>query len=546
MLVLSVTTLPSRIQHFLSFYRNIMNGSVIPDQIILNVYKYSLRGDPLIIPETIGLLPNVRLCEHEEDYGPILKFMPFLGLQPDDILVYGDDDMEYHKDWMALMVSSIQANRDKICAYEVNSGLLLFNRLKYLNYNGNNTFLRGFGGVGCYVKILSEITKADILACLTTYEAKLSDDLIISYLVNKYGIPCMKIKAGFKSKPYLLLANESDAISQGAGKTIASNKIRYFNICKDLPEMARHFTFNSLLSGLNDKNIFNEFNLLKRRLETRQYFTFVRFGDGEIRTLKNSKFDCINWTVDSSSTKAQSFMTDLRASLTLESENYYIGIPCGCNEDKDGFRAYLWANYTLPVKQLTFASPFNNRLYPRFQKELVPLIKGYSLILVSNEKSDVQGFQKKGYQVEKWFPIPSKNAWEKYADLTAEILAYTETNKIKDHVFIFCAGPLSNIMAAKLHFRQPGNFYLDFGSAFDRELGLGTNRNYLRLFSWKILAHCYWAHPTYPLQITCSSRKCGGRFTRAVLKLIGFLWQYPYVGLFALFGLFGLIIANVL
>jgi hypothetical protein len=541
MLVLSVTTLPSRIQHFLSFYHNIMNGSLIPDQIILNVYKYSLRGDPLIIPETIGLLPNVRLCEHEEDYGPILKFMPFLGLQPDDILVYGDDDMEYHKDWMTLMVSYIQANRDKICAYEVNSGLLLFRRLKYLNYNGNNTFLRGFGGVGCYVNILSEITKADILTCLTTYEAKLSDDLIISYLVNKYGIPCMKIKAGFTSQSYLILANKSDAISQGAGKTIASNKNRYFNICKDNPEMARYFTFSSLLSGINDKNIFAEFNLLKRRLETRQYFTFVRFGDSELNTVKNILFTDPNtrWK-ETENFRRQPFVADLRASLTLESENYYIGIPCGCNEDKDGFRAYLWENYTLPVKQLTFASPFNNRLYPRFQKELVPLIKGYPLILVSNEKSDVQGFQKKGYQVKKWFPIPSMNAWEKYADLTAEILAYTETNKIKDHVFIFCAGPLSNIMAAKLHVQQPGSFYLDFGSAFDRELGLETNRNYLRLFSWKILAHCYWTHPTYPLQITCSSRKCGGRFTRAVLKLIGFLWQYPYVGLF------GLIIANVL
>ena len=73
----------------------------------------------------------------------------------------------------------------------------------------------------------------------------------------------------------------------------------------------------------------------------------------------------------------------------------------------------------------------------------------------------------------------------------------------------------------------------------DDSLKLQGVSRYNRWFGgWKQLAHCYWTHPTYPLQITCSSRKCGGRFTRAVLKLIGFLWQYPYVGLLLLLPMF--------
>ena len=61
MIYLSLTTLPSRIKYFYHFYNHIMNCSIKPDYIILNIYNSSLRNDVMNIPDDITCLPNLIL-----------------------------------------------------------------------------------------------------------------------------------------------------------------------------------------------------------------------------------------------------------------------------------------------------------------------------------------------------------------------------------------------------------------------------------------------------------------------------------------------------
>ena len=61
MIYLSLTTIPSRIKYFYHFYNHIMNCSIKPDYIILNIYNSSLRNDAMNIPDDITCLPNLIL-----------------------------------------------------------------------------------------------------------------------------------------------------------------------------------------------------------------------------------------------------------------------------------------------------------------------------------------------------------------------------------------------------------------------------------------------------------------------------------------------------
>ena len=257
---------------------------------------------------------------------------------------------------------------------------------------------------------------------------------------------------------------------------------------------------------ITDKNLIidQEFDKLLSRLKSNQHFAFVRFGDGEMHVIKNIDFSCKQWQVPFE------FIAEFRQllcdALNYNHNNYYIGLPCGCCESLDGFRQHINQQFNLSKTSQTFSGLFNNAMFKRVRNELVPCIKHYPIVLIANKNTKLKLLKKHGFNIKKFFPIPM-NAWQQHDALLNDIIEYTKNNNIKDHLFLFCAGPVSNILIHQIHKIHPTNTYIDFGSSIDKELGLKkSDRNYLKLFGWKKFAKCYWHYPTAANQISCFSK----------------------------------------
>lgn len=253
-----------------------------------------------------------------------------------------------------------------------------------------------------------------------------------------------------------------------------------------------------------NKVIDQEFNFLLDKLKQKQHFAFSRFNDGEMHVIKNDNFSCKQWQI--SPDAILKFRALLCQSLTYTHKDYYIGLPCGCCESLDGFRGYLNNQFDLSNTNQTFATLFTNAMYKRVQNELLPLIKRYPVILIANGKTNITALKNQGFNIKKFFSVPM-NAWQNYDLILSDILDYTQKNNIEDHLFLFCAGPVSNILIHQVHRLHPQNTLIDFGSSIDKELGLkNSDRNYLKAFGWKKLVKCYWHAPTSPNQISCFSQ----------------------------------------
>lgn len=236
-----------------------------------------------------------------------------------------------------------------------------------------------------------------------------------------------------------------------------------------------------------NKDIESEFDKIASWLRQRKSFAFVRYNDGEVNVLMNEHFSCKQWQLEDNSAFRKALMAGL-----VDCEQYLVGIPCGCLEKKDGYRAYLKGHFNLNSEWLTFASVFSNSMYRRTQDELVPLVKSYDIVLVSNEQTNIEQMRAQGFRIEKYFPIPL-NAWQKYKEIQDEVTRYVDEQSPEGKLFLFCAGPVSNVLIHQLFKRSPGNIYLDVGSAFDRQLGLAdSDRCYQQWFSWKCITRCYW------------------------------------------------------
>jgi len=99
--VISLTTLPSRIDGVKSTINSLTNQSVLPEKIILNLPKISKREKVgYQVPSFLKNHPLVFINEVEEDLGPATKLLPTLKLyedEPDKLIVVLDDDQIYPK-----------------------------------------------------------------------------------------------------------------------------------------------------------------------------------------------------------------------------------------------------------------------------------------------------------------------------------------------------------------------------------------------------------------------------------------------------------------
>lgn len=216
---------------------------------------------------------------------------------------------------------------------------------------------------------------------------------------------------------------------------------------------------------------------LFEKLKNKERFAFSKYADGEYAILRNQTLtNCDNWTFDS--TKHSHVYQQLTKSFQHQEEGYYVGISCPCCQPKE----YVdWMRQKAQAP-LTWANIFVNSNYPYYVKNFIPEYSNHDVVLFSREDSKLHNLP---FKVEKHVPITG-NAFVDNFDLI-------ESFPIQDYnekLFLFCAGPLGNMLAQKFWSLNKSNTYLDIGSTLNSYL-TEPNRGYL-VGSPTIMKVCTW------------------------------------------------------
>lgn len=155
-LIVSLTTYGERIHDVYLSIESIMQGSVIPNHIILWLAENEFKNQPL--PHSLAMQQKrglqIKFCEDILSYK---KLIPTLEQYPDACIVTIDDDVMYDFDFLDHLLLAHQQHPDCVCAGRVhrirrneNGELLSYNKWQKCvedNIISKSNFLVGVGGV---------------------------------------------------------------------------------------------------------------------------------------------------------------------------------------------------------------------------------------------------------------------------------------------------------------------------------------------------------------------------------------------------------------
>lgn len=110
-IIISLSTIPSRIELIDPTLNSLLDQTVRPEKIYLNVPKFSIRENrAYVIPDRLKNHPIIEVVEVDKDWGPATKMIPTLLREADrdtPILVL-DDDYVYTKNLVETYVKSME------------------------------------------------------------------------------------------------------------------------------------------------------------------------------------------------------------------------------------------------------------------------------------------------------------------------------------------------------------------------------------------------------------------------------------------------------
>lgn len=220
------------------------------------------------------------------------------------------------------------------------------------------------------------------------------------------------------------------------------------------------------------------------KLCNKENFSLARFGDGEMLAMRGDTIasGCGEWNTNGALPQYEIARNLLREAFTYQDPGYHVGIVCPCCQGEDNFKKMV-VESGQPMSNLTFANIFVNGNYDFFVDKYITLFKEREIVLVANEKSQVNRLPFSGML----YPV-KYDAWVVNQPLI-EVLK-NET-WCKNKVFLFACGPLGKILACELWKVNKENTYLDIGSTLHPWLQSDINiRSYYKPGSVKQI--CSW------------------------------------------------------
>ena len=240
------------------------------------------------------------------------------------------------------------------------------------------------------------------------------------------------------------------------------------------------------------KSFKGDFYKLLNKLKNNEHFSYSKYSDGELYVLKGDKLvlgpEMHNHSYQNEEDhkyfdpqEHSHFRELLFQSFKYDRQNYYIGI-CGPSDQSDEIFFWMKEESGRDEEHLTWANLFVNSNYKNFREEFVPELSKKDIIIVCNKKSDLSLLP---FKVKKDFRVGS-NCIINDLDLVEKMSNFVMENKIKNHVFLFAASSLGNLIIHRLSQLEPENTYFDVGSTLNPLMGLSTDRGYLCAYEGKL------------------------------------------------------------
>jgi len=213
-----------------------------------------------------------------------------------------------------------------------------------------------------------------------------------------------------------------------------------------------------------------EFDKFWKKIEKKENFVLLRYGDGERAIMCGKKVRAQEgWESPDYVSKLGKALLD---TLHEDDERVFYGISCPCCDQQ----AYFWYYTRINNKNKTFANLWANVNYQNFITKFDGLKRDAILIANHNARGKKIG----NLNILKHYEVGDDcmSFWEHDAENLIKQIKKDFGSK-NNLLYVVSAGPMSEPIIMELFHNNPNNCYIDFGSSIDKYIHDKQTRPYM-------------------------------------------------------------------